>query len=406
MMNSRMFKLLTHPRKRLSKYQNLDDAVELIRNSQRIVVLSGAGISVSCGIPDFRSKGGFYSRLADEGIEPPEKVFDIEYFSEDPSLFYKYGGLIMPTKFTPSLTHRFIAKLDQEGKLLKNYTQNIDNLEVDAGAVHVRHCHGTMGKATCMKCGKEISVTEIRSELEKGEIAYCKYCTDKEPGVMKPNVVFFGEALPSEYFSEWEEDQGKCDLMIVVGTSLKVTPVATMIADVAYEVPQMLVNREKAGPKDHFDMYLLGNCDDVFGEIAKRLGWDLTPASNKPQEKKTESTIKVEEIAKEVILKEEKVEKDEGLKAKEVNSEEKVEESTISSSTSSSSVPSVNETEHKEKTVTITFIEPNTTIFRGDDDLEMLEKEISALSIKASKDAKPIQPEEKALKAEDEKKDN
>lgn len=85
---------------------------------------------MSCGIPDFRSPGGFYEKMAQIGIDPPELIFDLDYFTKDPKLFYTHGSLIMPSDIKPSRTHRFIAKLDAEGKLLRNYTQNIDGLEV------------------------------------------------------------------------------------------------------------------------------------------------------------------------------------------------------------------------------------------------------------------------------------
>lgn len=104
-------------------------AVELIEKSKKIVVITGAGISVSCGIPDFRSKGGFYESVAKEGIDPPELVFDLNYFKKDPSLYYSHASFVLPYGLKPSRTHKFIAELDKRGKLLNNYTQNVDNLE-------------------------------------------------------------------------------------------------------------------------------------------------------------------------------------------------------------------------------------------------------------------------------------
>jgi hypothetical protein len=112
--------------------------VELIKTRQKIVVLTGAGISVSCGIPDFRSPGGFYETVGKAGIDPPEQVFDLAVFRENPSLFYRFGGEIDPLRFVPSITHRFLAKLDSTGRLLRNYTQNIDTLEAKVRSILLR----------------------------------------------------------------------------------------------------------------------------------------------------------------------------------------------------------------------------------------------------------------------------
>lgn len=121
-------------RAKLSKYNTIDDAVDLLKKAKNIIVLTGAGISTSLGIPDFRSKGtGLYSKLAHLGLNDPQEVFDIQLFRDDPSMFYSVARdiLVETERFSP--THAFIALLEKKGKLLTNYSQNIDNLEAKAG---------------------------------------------------------------------------------------------------------------------------------------------------------------------------------------------------------------------------------------------------------------------------------
>ena len=114
-------------RKKLPDINTLTDVVELIRKSQKIVVLTGAGVSVSCGIPDFRSRDGIYARLAVDfpDLPDPQAMFDIHYFRKDPRPFFKFAKEIYPGQFEPSPCHKFIKCVESQGKLLRNYTQNI-----------------------------------------------------------------------------------------------------------------------------------------------------------------------------------------------------------------------------------------------------------------------------------------
>ena len=135
-----IFRVLRHilsrmsKRERKSRYQ-VDDIVELIQEAKNIIVLTGAGISVSCGIPDFRSKNGLYATLAKDFPElpDPQSMFCLDFFRRDPRPFFRFAKEIYPGNYTPSPSHRFIAELEKRGKLLRNYTQNIDGLETQAG---------------------------------------------------------------------------------------------------------------------------------------------------------------------------------------------------------------------------------------------------------------------------------
>lgn len=111
------------------------------------MVLTGAGVSVSCGIPDFRSKDGIYSRLSEFELDDPQQMFDLDFFRERPEIFYSFAREIFPSNFTPSPSHYFIKLLEDHGKLLRNYTQNIDTLEQKAGIHSVLQCHGMFFRA-------------------------------------------------------------------------------------------------------------------------------------------------------------------------------------------------------------------------------------------------------------------
>ncbi|RAL17237.1 putative histone deacetylase SIR2 [Aspergillus homomorphus CBS 101889] len=273
-------------RPKLPQYNTVDDAVRLLKESKNIVVLTGAGISTSLGIPDFRSKDtGLYSQLAHLGLSDPQEVFDIQVFREDPSIFFSVAKDILPTEKKFSPTHAFIRLLQDKGKLLTNYTQNIDNIEANAGvlAENIVQCHGSFATATCVKCRFQVAGDEIFDEIKKGAIPQCAACRDRiaeessmkrkrsttgvhrnrkddnedssdddyeipSPGVMKPDITFFGEDLPDEFGRRLlHHDRERVDLVIVIGTSLKVAPVAEAPGVLPRHVPQIYISRTANG---------------------------------------------------------------------------------------------------------------------------------------------------------------
>ncbi|THV90885.1 SIR2-domain-containing protein [Aureobasidium pullulans] len=308
-------------RQKLTEYNTVDDAVSLLQKSKNIMVITGAGISTSLGIPDFRSKNtGFYSKLLARGFDSPEDVFDIGNFDEDPTHFYELAHDILPVTDRCSPTHAFIKLLQDKQKLLTNYTQNIDNIEEYAGIDPERliQCHGSWATASCRKCHTEVKGDAIFEDVRQHKVSLCKTCLDiiekqprkrkrtsngksksrsshsdseddgrydvPQPGVMKPNITFFGEKLPSRFFDRLtEHDVAMVDLIVVIGTSMKVAPVSEIPNFVDEKVPQIYISRE---PADHinFDITLLGYCDDVVAELAKRAGWEIkhTNLTEKP----------------------------------------------------------------------------------------------------------------------------
>lgn len=277
-------------RDRLDDVSTYEDAINLIRDSKRILVITGAGISTSLGIPDFRSSKGFYSMVKHLGLSDPQEVFDLEIFQADPTLFYSIAHMILPPGHTFTPLHSFIQVLQSKNKLLRNYTQNIDNIESYAGIrpENLVQCHGSFATATCLTCGDNIPGESIFPEIRKQELPRCKACDRKRErllkkdedcyisesfGIYKPDITFFGEALPRRFHDHIGEDIINCDLLISIGTSLKVAPVADIVDKIPHYVPQILINKD---PIEHcnFDVSLLGYCDEVISFIANKLGDD------------------------------------------------------------------------------------------------------------------------------------
>ena len=163
-------------RTKLPHINTLHDVISLLKSCRNIVVVSGAGISVSCGIPDFRSKDGVYARLAVDypDLPNPQAMFDIQYFSLNPKPFFKFASEIWPGQFSPSPSHHFIKELEDRQCLLRNYTQNIDTLEKVCGIRNVIQCHGSFSTATCRLCGNKVDSDSIKEDIMKQVIPVCK----------------------------------------------------------------------------------------------------------------------------------------------------------------------------------------------------------------------------------------
>lgn len=302
-------------RTKLPQYNTVDDVLSLLRTSKRIVVLTGAGISVSCGIPDFRSANGLYAALNREGkyeLDDPQQMFDINYFKEHPEVFYSFASQIYPSNFIPSPCHRFIKLLEDRAVLLRNYTQNIDTLESKLGVQKVLRCHGSFATASCLQCRRKVPGTEIEDAIFAKEIPICSVCKAAPPpppqikrrksggkkkgkrpwdgdssgddlptaiipkptAIMKPDITFFGEAVTDDFDKYLLEDHGKVDLLLVIGTSLKVAPVSELLTHLPHSVPQILINKTPV-PHVNTDIVLLGDADAVVKYLCSRLRWKL-----------------------------------------------------------------------------------------------------------------------------------
>ncbi|KFY39193.1 hypothetical protein V495_06088 [Pseudogymnoascus sp. VKM F-4514 (FW-929)] len=242
---------------------------------QRIVVLTGAGISTSAGIPDFRSpETGLYSNLARLNLPYPEAVFDISFFRENPAPFYMLAQELYPGKYKPTVSHAFIALLARKGLLHMLFTQNIDCLERAAGVPpeKVIEAHGSFASQRCIDCKTEYPDEFMRAFVESGDIPHCE--DEACQGLVKPDITFFGEALPAK-FHDNTHVPSQADLMIIIGTSLSVHPFAAL-PDMALDgTPRVLLNMERVGSLGSRpdDVLLLGDCDGQVRRLADELGW-------------------------------------------------------------------------------------------------------------------------------------
>jgi len=268
--------------------------------AKNIIVMAGAGISVSAGIPDFRTPGtGLYYNLQKYDFADPQELFTLSYFCQNPKPFFEVAKSIYPDLYHPTKTHYFIRLLHEHGLLLRDFTQNIDTLEVIAGIPTDKlvFSHGSFAKSHCIGCRKEFSYEYVRDKVFSDQIAVCDACG----AYVKPDIVFFGESLPEKFFERMHEDFPKCDLLIVMGTSLAVQPFAGLIAHVPETVPRLLINREVVcckpepppadademdryryrvssrfafkDPENRRDALYQGSCDDAVQALADALGW-------------------------------------------------------------------------------------------------------------------------------------
>lgn len=196
-----------------------EKVANLLTSSQNVVALTGAGVSVPSGIPDFRSEEGFWNNV------DPMEVASLSSFVNDPTKFYHWQSPIVleMLEASPNIGHQKIAFLERQDFLKGIITQNIDLLHEEAGSENVLHMHGSIRNASCLLCGFQIkSDREFWINAAQGIFPFCDVC--KAP--YKPDITLFGEPLPEGVFPRAVSLVEKCDVLLVLGTSLNVYPVA------------------------------------------------------------------------------------------------------------------------------------------------------------------------------------
>ncbi len=224
------------------KLSDYDNFFSLVESSERTVVLTGAGISTLSGIPDFRSSNGIYSKKF--GSLSVEALLDIDFFLQHPEEFYNWArdGWYSNTLYKPSIVHEALKRMEDKGFLSDGiFTQNIDSLHTDCGSKKVYELHGTLSTSSCTRCGRKYTFEETRNRLFSSDYPHCD-CGS----LLRPDIVFYGEGLDSTILNKAYSSFEKCDLVIVLGTSLVVNPVAQL----PYLASQsgsriVIVNRDK-----------------------------------------------------------------------------------------------------------------------------------------------------------------
>ena len=199
---------------------------------------TGAGISTAAGIPDFRSPdSGLYANLARLNLPYPEAVFDISYFRQNPLPFYTLAHELYPGKYHPTITHSFVRLLSNKDLLLKLFTQNIDCLEREAGVPgeKIVEAHGSFARQACIDCQTSYPDDLMKKTIQEKSVPRC--IRPECDGLVKPDIVFFGEQLPREFHMH-RTLPADADLCIILGTSLSVQPFASLPSFCREEVPR------------------------------------------------------------------------------------------------------------------------------------------------------------------------
>lgn len=241
-------------------------AARLIREAEHVVAFTGAGISTESGIPDFRSpESGLWENV------DPMAVASIFGFKRDPQAFYDWVLPLTRTTMNalPNPAHLALARLEQIGHLQSVITQNIDMLHTRAGNHCIYELHGHMRTATCITCftvydGEPI----LRQLLEDGQVPHCKICG----GVIKPNVILFGEQLPVREFQNAQEAARHSDVMIVIGSSLEVAPAGDIPLTAARRGAKLIVLNLEPTPADRLaEIVIHDRAAEILPEIVRQV---------------------------------------------------------------------------------------------------------------------------------------
>jgi NAD+-dependent protein deacetylase sirtuin 2 len=299
--------------------RSLADVAAFINSDKcrRVLVLTGAGQSCIAGIPDFRSADGLYATLQPEQLTAtlqereairadPTLALEQNMFLQNPlPLLELQRDFILGTRvqrWKATLAHRFLEMLSSKGKLVRIYTQNIDGLEDQCSNLRnkVIAVHGSMDRAECAKCGMEADFAEFCDKVQshikdlsgddtrapsKSRPISCQNCGEN---AMKPAIVLFRSSLPKKFFECIPRDAKDVDLLIVIGTSLRVAPANSLVWRVPRSAMRVLINRESAGTHlgmqfdpdlTKRDYFAQGDCDAVVLDLMCHLGWvnDLEP---------------------------------------------------------------------------------------------------------------------------------
>lgn len=248
--------------------QKIDQAARLAAKAEKIVVFTGAGISTESGIPDFRGPGGLWTKY-----DPDD--FTIDKFLGSHATRKKMwqrlreGGLMEDAQ--PNAAHYAVVELEKMGKLLSLVTQNVDNLHQKAGSSPplIRELHGNMQRLVCLNCRESYPIALVKEKYAgSDDVPVCDYCR----GILKPDVVFFGEALPQQTLAQAMREADICDLMIVIGSSLVVYPAAYVPVQAKQAGAELVIINKGETEQDHIaDVRIDAPAGETMTKIVNRL---------------------------------------------------------------------------------------------------------------------------------------
>jgi NAD-dependent deacetylase len=247
------------------------DLFNRITRARYCIALTGAGVSTLSGIPDFRGEGGFYRDGGVPGRMPgAERIFDLQCFEEDPSIFYTYAGSLVYTmgEKEPSLVHTLLAELERRGFLKAVITQNIDSLHQRGGSRRVIEIHGSPRRHYCLHCGGiHMGFEEAAALVKAGKLPRCPQCGR----VLKPAITFFGESLPLDARRDAEAAAQDADLMLILGTSLTVFPAAELPRTTLRRGGELVIVNNMATPLDDRAVLRFDDLAEVFSTMGELL---------------------------------------------------------------------------------------------------------------------------------------
>jgi NAD-dependent deacetylase len=245
--------------------KEIERAAELIAGARHMIALTGAGHSTPSGIPDFRSPNSGLWEKAN-----PLLVASIWSFRLSPKTFFSWIRPMAETllKATPNPAHYALASLEQSGYLHTIITQNIDDLHQKAGSQRVLELHGHLRQATCIRCYNVVPVDPLLEEfIVDGRVPHCD-CG----GVLKPNVILFGEQLPIQVLNEAVKEARRCDLVLVAGSSLEVTPAADIpFTAVESGAKAIIVNYDPTSLDRRADVVIHADVAEILPRIVEAL---------------------------------------------------------------------------------------------------------------------------------------
>ena len=236
--------------------EQIEQLKQWIGESRRIVFFGGAGVSTESGIPDFRSVDGLYNQKFEY---PPETIISHSFFEKKPAYFFNfYREKMMPLGFEPNVTHKVLARWEEEGKLFAVVTQNIDGLHQKAGSKKVYELHGSVLRNYCTRCRRFYSAEFVR---DYDGVPQC-VCG----GTVKPDVVLYEESLDQDTIEKSVTAIADADLMIVAGTSLTVYPAAGLLR--YYRGNRLvLINRDETPYDGYANLVFHASLGDIFSQL-------------------------------------------------------------------------------------------------------------------------------------------